>query len=205
MFLLFAALLAASNGGDRWSSRVLARCCSSAGSYKPKWHPLQQADANPFLARASQLTQAGPDLPMRPSIAVWRDYSTGASRRRVTPMPRGSRPSTAAFTSVGARNAGEIVGADAAHSIALGIPAARSIAPKAGTFGGRAKTRYLSTSSCAGNRAAVRPPFVFAVFGTVSLSRVLTNSVSFSEKRIGSPLCSAKNCGSNTLNQMPWR
>jgi SOS response associated peptidase (SRAP) len=74
------------------------------------------------------------------------------------------------------------------------------------TFGGRAKTRcYLSTSSCAGNRAAVRPPFVFAIFGTVSLSRVLTNSVSFSEKRIGSPLCSAKNCGSNTLNQMPWR
>ena len=73
------------------------------------------------------------------------------------------------------------------------------------TFGGRAKTRYLSTSSCAGNRAAVRPPLVFAIFGTVSLSRVLTNSVSFSEKRIGSPLCSAKNCGSNTLNQMPWR
>ena len=71
--------------------------------------------------------------------------------------------------------------------------------------GGRAKTRYLSTSSCAGNRAAVRPPFVFAIFGTVSLSRVLTNSVSFSEKRIGSPLCSTKNCGSNTLNQMPWR
>ena len=40
------------------------------------------------------------------------------------------------------------------------------------TFGGRAKTRYSSTSSCAGNRAAVRPPFVFAIFGTVSLSRV---------------------------------
>ena len=71
--------------------------------------------------------------------------------------------------------------------------------------GGRAKTRYLSTSSCAGNRAAVRPPFVFAILGTVSLNRVLTNSVSFSEKRIGSPLCSTKNCGSNTLNQMPWR
>jgi hypothetical protein len=34
------------------------------------------------------------------------------------------------------------------------------------TFGGSTKTRYLSTSSCAGNRAAVRPPFVFVIFGT---------------------------------------
>jgi hypothetical protein len=32
MFLLFAALLAASNSGDRWSSRLLARCYSTAGS-----------------------------------------------------------------------------------------------------------------------------------------------------------------------------
>ena len=45
----------------------------------------------------------------KPSIAYWRDHSAGASRRRVTPMPRGSRPSTAAFTSSGARNASEIV------------------------------------------------------------------------------------------------
>jgi hypothetical protein len=42
-------------------------------------------------------------------IVYWRDHSAGASRRRVTPMPRGSRPSTAAFTSSGARNASEIV------------------------------------------------------------------------------------------------
>ena len=44
-----------------------------------------------------------------PSIAYWRDHSAGASRRRMTPTPRGSRPSTAAFTSSGARNASEIV------------------------------------------------------------------------------------------------
>ena len=45
----------------------------------------------------------------KPSIAYWRDHSAGASRRRVTPMPRGNRPSTAAFTSSGARKASEIV------------------------------------------------------------------------------------------------
>ena len=45
----------------------------------------------------------------KPSIAYWRDHSAGASRRRVTPMPRGNRPSTAACTSSGARNASEIV------------------------------------------------------------------------------------------------
>src|SRR5439155_27178680 len=45
----------------------------------------------------------------KPSSAYWRDHSAGASRRRVTPMPRGSRPSTAAFTRSGARNASEIV------------------------------------------------------------------------------------------------
>ena len=53
---------------------------------------------NPFLAQVRQ------DQIDKPSIAYWRDHSAGASRRRVTPMPRGSRPSTAAFTSSGARN-----------------------------------------------------------------------------------------------------
>ena len=45
----------------------------------------------------------------KPSVAYWRDHSAGASRRRVTPMLRGNRPSTAACTSFGARNASEIV------------------------------------------------------------------------------------------------
>ena len=45
----------------------------------------------------------------KPNIAYWRPHSAGASRRRVTPMPRGSRPSTAACTSRGARNVSEIV------------------------------------------------------------------------------------------------
>ncbi len=62
---------------------------------------LSLGSANPFLARASRLLQAGSDQPIRPSIAVWRDHSTGASRRRVTPMPRGSRPLIAAFTRSG--------------------------------------------------------------------------------------------------------
>ena len=56
---------------------------------------LSLGSANPFLARASRLLQAGSDQPIRPSIAVWRDHLTGASRRRVTPMPRGNRPSIA--------------------------------------------------------------------------------------------------------------
>ena len=42
------------------------------------------------------------------SILAWL-HSAGASRRRVTPMPRGNRPWTAACTSVGARKASEIV------------------------------------------------------------------------------------------------
>ena len=45
----------------------------------------------------------------RPSIACWRDHSIGASRNRVTPMPRGSRPSIAAFTGRGERKASDSV------------------------------------------------------------------------------------------------
>ena len=54
----------------------------------------------------SNITQS---LGASPSIACWRDHSAGASRRRATPMPRGNRPSIAAFTSVGERKASEIV------------------------------------------------------------------------------------------------
>ena len=43
------------------------------------------------------------------SIWCWRDHSAGRSTRRVTPMPWGSRPSIAARTRSGARNASEIV------------------------------------------------------------------------------------------------
>src|SRR5438046_2464097 len=45
----------------------------------------------------------------KPSIAYWRDHSAGASRRRVTPIPQGNRPSTAACTRLGARKASDIV------------------------------------------------------------------------------------------------
>jgi hypothetical protein len=50
-----------------------------------------------------------PDEFDKPSIAYWRDHSAGASRRRVTPIPQGNRPSTAACTSLGARKASETV------------------------------------------------------------------------------------------------
>jgi len=38
---------------------------------------------------------------------LWRDHSEGRSRRRVTPIPCGSRPSVAALTRSGARKASE--------------------------------------------------------------------------------------------------
>jgi hypothetical protein len=60
---------------------------------------------NPFLAPTRDAHANRHDQVNKPSIAYWRDHSAGASRRRVTPMPRGSRPSMAAFTSSGARNA----------------------------------------------------------------------------------------------------
>ena len=44
-----------------------------------------------------------------PSASNCRLHSAGASRSRSTPMPRGKRPSTAALTRSGARNASEMV------------------------------------------------------------------------------------------------
>ena len=45
----------------------------------------------------------------RPSNWYWRDHSAGKSVRRATPIPQGSRPSMAALTRSGARNASEMV------------------------------------------------------------------------------------------------
>jgi hypothetical protein len=45
----------------------------------------------------------------RPSLSYWRVHSAGKSRTVATPMPRGSRPSTAAWTSLGAIKASVIV------------------------------------------------------------------------------------------------
>jgi len=44
-----------------------------------------------------------------PRVSNCRLHSAGASRSRSTPMPRGKRPSTAALTRSGARNASEMV------------------------------------------------------------------------------------------------
>ena len=38
MYLLFVGLVA-SNGGDRWSSTLLASCCSSSGSFQSERPP----------------------------------------------------------------------------------------------------------------------------------------------------------------------
>ena len=45
----------------------------------------------------------------RPSAWCCRGHSAGMSQRRVTPIPRGSRPSRAALTRAGERKASEIV------------------------------------------------------------------------------------------------
>jgi len=45
----------------------------------------------------------------RPSRSNCSDHSAGASRKLATPMPRGSRPSTVAFTRAGAMKAIDIV------------------------------------------------------------------------------------------------
>ena len=45
----------------------------------------------------------------RPSRSNCSDHSAGASRKLATPIPRGSRPSTAALTRAGAMNAIDIV------------------------------------------------------------------------------------------------
>jgi hypothetical protein len=45
----------------------------------------------------------------RPSRSNCSDHSAGASRKVAMPMPRGSRPSTAALTRAGAMNAIDIV------------------------------------------------------------------------------------------------
>src|SRR5439155_20518029 len=66
--------------------------------------------ANPFLARPAGVAHEDRQVQIdKPSVAYWRDHSAGASRRRVTPIPRSNRPSTAAFTRSGARNASEMV------------------------------------------------------------------------------------------------
>ena len=45
----------------------------------------------------------------RPNVWCWRDHSAGMSQRRVASTPRGRRPSRAALTRAGDRNASEIV------------------------------------------------------------------------------------------------
>src|SRR5437588_10690998 len=67
--------------------------------------------------RATELAHEDCEVQIdKPSIAYWRNHSAGASRRRVTPMPRGSRPSTAAFTRSGANHLGHQAGGAGSRS-----------------------------------------------------------------------------------------
>ena len=67
-----------------------------------------------FLARRPPQTDmlfeyVGDYCAGRPSIWCCRDHSAAKSVRRATPIPQGSRPSMAALTRSGARNASEMV------------------------------------------------------------------------------------------------
>jgi hypothetical protein len=62
----------------------------------------------PGAAAARMVLFAENQLGAKPSRANCSDHSAGASRKAATPMPRGSRPSTAALTRSGAMKAMEI-------------------------------------------------------------------------------------------------
>ena len=107
------------NGGFLGGSISLDRL---QGSPAPNLGRLSPARKILFLARPGgqragqgrrieEARQLGLSLAQeaKPSIASCRDHSSGASRRLATPTPRGRRPSIAALTRVGAKNASEIV------------------------------------------------------------------------------------------------
>lgn len=76
---------------------------AEAPTAKPDWQP---GLFGLFLSRAKRCLYYGG---LSPRFSNCRRHSAGASRSRSTPMPRGRRPSTAALTRPGARNASEIV------------------------------------------------------------------------------------------------
>ena len=61
------------------------------------------------LVRSGLQAGFGAYCGFNPSASNCRLHSAGASRSRSTPIPRGKRPSTAALTRSGARNASEMV------------------------------------------------------------------------------------------------
>ena len=76
-------------------------------------HDLSQPDRDclrhgPAPAGPARVHGAGRQC-ASPSIECLRGHAAGASNRRATPIPCGSRPSTAALTRLGARKASEIV------------------------------------------------------------------------------------------------
>ena len=80
------------------------------------WSPAGEAGQNLGLVSSRKNPVPGAVMPIEqraygasPSLANCRDHAAGASRRFAMPTPRGRRPSTAACTRFGARNASDIV------------------------------------------------------------------------------------------------
>jgi hypothetical protein len=82
------------------TSEVFCRRLSLAAKSR---FPTRETDLNGDLVRLCAYCTG------RPSISCCRDHSKGRSVSRVTPVPCGSRPSMAALTRSGARNASEII------------------------------------------------------------------------------------------------
>ena len=93
-----------------WASRL---CIPKFRSPRPgcngqyRWATL--AYREPFGPKRTLLCPVRDYRGFNPSASNCWLHSAGASRSRSTPMPRGKRPSTAARTRSGARNASEIV------------------------------------------------------------------------------------------------
>ena len=78
----FAGIFAGSNAGRAVSAAGRDRDSVDFGSRS-------LGSANPFLAPAGVAHEDRQVQIDKPNIAYWRDHSAGASRRRVTPIPRG--------------------------------------------------------------------------------------------------------------------
>jgi hypothetical protein len=86
-------------------------CIQKFRSRRPNFGTKRPAGARESPADAEKRASSsfGTYCGFNPRVSNCRLHSAGASRSRATPMPRGKRPSTAALTRAGARNASEMV------------------------------------------------------------------------------------------------
>ena len=98
---------------SRTAERPISRLCLRRGNSRSWRRKGVVQRTSPRSCRCCGLTgrwsQGCDQVCARPSRSNWTDHSAGASRKFATPMPRGSRPSTAALTRPGAINAIEMV------------------------------------------------------------------------------------------------